>query len=38
MAACAINFEAGNTQVHQVLAVRSDDGRSAMPLRPDWGV
>ncbi|HEY1737397.1 MAG TPA: cyclopropane-fatty-acyl-phospholipid synthase family protein, partial [Acidimicrobiia bacterium] len=37
MAASAMNFEAGRTQVHQVLGVRSDDGRSAMPLRPDWG-
>jgi cyclopropane-fatty-acyl-phospholipid synthase len=38
MAASAMNFEAGRTQVHQVLAVRADGGRSAMPLRPDWGV
>jgi cyclopropane-fatty-acyl-phospholipid synthase len=37
MAASAINFETGRTQVHQVLAVRADNGRSAMPLRPDWG-
>ena len=34
MAAAALNFEAGRTQVHQVLAVRSDGGRSEMPLRP----
>ena len=34
MAASALNFEAGRTQVHQVLAVRSDGGRSEMPLRP----
>jgi len=34
MAASALNFEAGSTQVHQVLAVRSDHGRSRMPLRP----
>jgi cyclopropane-fatty-acyl-phospholipid synthase len=34
MAASALNFEAGRTQVHQVLAVRSDDGASGMPLRP----
>src|SRR5207302_1385698 len=26
-------FEAGRTQIHQVLATRSDDGVSAMPLR-----
>jgi cyclopropane-fatty-acyl-phospholipid synthase len=36
MAASAMNFEAGRTQVHQVLAVRADGGRSGMPLRPDW--
>jgi cyclopropane-fatty-acyl-phospholipid synthase len=36
MAGAALNFEAGRTQVHQVLAVRSDGGRAAMPLRPDW--
>jgi len=34
MAASALNFEAGRTQVHQVLGVRSDDGRSGLPLRP----
>jgi cyclopropane-fatty-acyl-phospholipid synthase len=33
MAASALNFEAGRTQVHQVLAVRADRGRSGMPLR-----
>ncbi|HEU4527974.1 MAG TPA: class I SAM-dependent methyltransferase [Actinomycetota bacterium] len=36
MAASALNFEAGRTQVHQILAVRSPGGRSGMPLRPDW--
>ena len=36
MAASALNFEAGRTQVHQVLGVRSPGGRSGMPLRPDW--
>jgi cyclopropane-fatty-acyl-phospholipid synthase len=36
MAASAINFEAGRTQIHQVLAVRDPDGRSGMPRRPDW--
>ncbi len=36
MAASALGFEAGETQVHQVLAVRSSAGRSRMPLRPDW--
>ncbi|HSJ50506.1 MAG TPA: class I SAM-dependent methyltransferase [Actinomycetota bacterium] len=34
MAASALNFEAGRTQVHQVLAVRPDGGRSGLPLRP----
>jgi cyclopropane-fatty-acyl-phospholipid synthase len=34
MAASAVNFETGSTQIHQVLATRSDDGISAMPLRP----
>ncbi|GIU86454.1 MAG: cyclopropane-fatty-acyl-phospholipid synthase [Acidimicrobiia bacterium] len=36
MAASAVNFEEGRTQVHQVLGVRADGGRSGMPLRPDW--
>ncbi len=35
MAGSAINFEAGRSQVHQVLATPiTDDGRSGMPLRP----
>jgi cyclopropane-fatty-acyl-phospholipid synthase len=35
MAGSAVNFEAGRTQIHQVLAVpQSDDGTSGMPLRP----
>lgn len=33
MAASARNFEVGNTQVHQVLGVKSDGGRSGVPLR-----
>ena len=37
MAASAVNFETGRSQVHQVLAVKTEDGRSGMPLRPDWG-
>jgi cyclopropane-fatty-acyl-phospholipid synthase len=36
MAACALGFEAGQIQVHQVLAVRNAGGRSGMPLRPVW--
>ena len=35
-AACAIGFEAGRIQIHQVLASRSDDGRSGFPLRPAY--
>ncbi len=37
MAASALNFEAGRTQVHQVLAVKLDRGRSGLPLRPSFG-
>jgi cyclopropane-fatty-acyl-phospholipid synthase len=36
MAGSAVNFEAGHTQIHQVLATRSDDGASPMPLRPSF--
>jgi cyclopropane-fatty-acyl-phospholipid synthase len=36
MAASAMNFEAGRTQIHQVLAVRDDSGASGFALRPDW--
>jgi cyclopropane-fatty-acyl-phospholipid synthase len=34
MAGSALGFEAGRLQVHQVLAVRPDNGRSGMPLAP----
>jgi cyclopropane-fatty-acyl-phospholipid synthase len=34
MAASAIQFETNRTQVHQVLAVKPDLGRSELPLRP----
>jgi cyclopropane-fatty-acyl-phospholipid synthase len=34
MAASALQFEANRTQVHQVLAVEPDRGRSGLPLRP----
>jgi hypothetical protein len=35
MAGSAVNFEAGRSQIHQVLATpTTDDGRSGMPLRP----
>ncbi len=33
MTGAARNFDAGRTQVHQILAVRSDGGRSGQPLR-----
>jgi cyclopropane-fatty-acyl-phospholipid synthase len=36
MAGSALNFEAGRNQIHQVLAVRADGGRSGLPWRPDW--
>jgi cyclopropane-fatty-acyl-phospholipid synthase len=36
MAASAMMFEAARLQIHQVLAVKDDNGRSGMPLRPDW--
>ena len=36
MAGSAVNFEAGRTQIHQVLGVKPDGGASGMPLRPLW--
>jgi cyclopropane-fatty-acyl-phospholipid synthase len=37
MAASAVNFEAGRTQIHQVLgAVDDESGDAGMPLRPDF--
>jgi cyclopropane-fatty-acyl-phospholipid synthase len=36
MAASAVGFEAGRIQVHQVLGVKPDDGRSGLRLRPDF--
>jgi cyclopropane-fatty-acyl-phospholipid synthase len=35
-AACAVGFEPGRIQIHQVLGSRSDDGRSGFPLRPAY--
>jgi len=37
LAGSALGFERGDIEVHQVLAVRQDRGRSGLPLRPDWG-
>jgi cyclopropane-fatty-acyl-phospholipid synthase len=34
MAASAVSFEADRVQVHQVLATKTSDGSSGMPLRP----
>jgi cyclopropane-fatty-acyl-phospholipid synthase len=36
MAGSAAMFEANLVQVHQILAVRADDGLAAMPLRHSW--
>lgn len=36
LAGSALGFEAGRIEVHQTLAVRTDRGRSGMPLRPRW--
>src|ERR671936_443682 len=36
MAGAALNFEAGRTQVHQVLAVKAPGGGAGLALRPDW--
>ena len=36
MAACAVTFEEGSNQIHQVLAVKPNGGASGMPLRPDF--
>lgn len=34
MAASALGFDRASLQIHQILAVRPDRGRSGMPLRP----
>jgi len=36
MAASAVNFENDRTQVHQVLATKTEHGRSGLPLRPQF--
>jgi cyclopropane-fatty-acyl-phospholipid synthase len=36
MAAAALNFEAGRTGLHQVLAVKPDGGKTGLPLRPGF--
>ncbi|HEX6166609.1 MAG TPA: cyclopropane-fatty-acyl-phospholipid synthase family protein [Acidimicrobiales bacterium] len=38
MAASAVNFEKGRTQIHQILVTpTTDDGDASMPLRPVFG-
>jgi cyclopropane-fatty-acyl-phospholipid synthase len=37
LAGSRIGFEANQIQLHQVLAVKTTDGDSGMPLRPTWG-
>jgi len=36
MAGSRLGFDRNVVQLHQVLGVRLDHGRSGMPLRPDW--
>jgi cyclopropane-fatty-acyl-phospholipid synthase len=38
MAGSRLGFERRTIELHQVLGVKTADGVSAMPLRPDWGV
>jgi cyclopropane-fatty-acyl-phospholipid synthase len=38
MTGSRLGFEKGAIELHQVLGVRSENGVSGMPLRPDWGV
>ena len=37
LAGSRIGFEQNMIQLHQVLAVKTTDGASGMPPRPDWG-
>jgi cyclopropane-fatty-acyl-phospholipid synthase len=36
MAGSAVGFERRHLEIHQVLCVRPDDGRSGVPLRADY--
>ncbi len=36
LAGSRLGFEQDRVELHQVLAVKTDRGRSGMPLRPDW--
>ena len=37
MAGSRLEFERNRIQLHQVLAVKTENGMSGMPLRPTWG-
>ena len=37
LAGSRLEFERNRIQLHQVLAVKTTNGVSGMPLRPDWG-
>ncbi|MDG2261021.1 MAG: class I SAM-dependent methyltransferase, partial [Actinomycetota bacterium] len=37
LAGCAVNFDGGHLQVHQILATKdTDTGDNGFPTRPDW--
>ena len=36
MAGSRLGFDENRIQLHQVLAVKTDQGSSGMPLRPTW--
>jgi cyclopropane-fatty-acyl-phospholipid synthase len=38
MAGSRLAFEKGDLELHHLLGVKSENGVSGMPLRPDWGV
>ena len=38
LAGSRLGFERDEIELHQVLATKTADGLSGMPLRPDWGV
>jgi cyclopropane-fatty-acyl-phospholipid synthase len=38
LAGSQLGFERNHIQLHQLLGVRCDEGRSGMPLRPDWEI
>lgn len=36
MAGSRVSFSEDYLELHQTLAVKTEDGDAAMPLRPDW--